>query len=340
MHPYWPESLHRALSQAPGVLVTVIAIKGSAPRTVGARMLITADGQLGSIGGGNLEYEATLHARDLMRLVRSRAQEKIVYGLGPKLNQCCGGAVTLLFECLPDARDPWLQELQSQLCRSGHGILVTEVEAGNVRKWLLQPGSTMDREVPLPVREVGRDYIEDDLRGSVLLSMCDVPYLVEAPRDERLRLVLFGAGHVGTELARMVPALPLRLHWIDSRAEQFPDWAETVAEVTCTDNPAAEVPHLPSGSLCLVMTHSHELDEELCHAILEWGEAAWLGLIGSASKRQRFVHRLAKRGVSEQQLERLVCPVGVAGIRGKRPATIAFSIAAQLLQDHVPAHWL
>jgi xanthine dehydrogenase accessory factor len=87
------------------------------------------------------------------------------------------------------------------------------------------------------------------------------------------------------------------------------------------------------------MTHSHELDEDLCHAILERGDAAWLGLIGSASKRRRFVHRLGQRGLNEPQLQRLVCPVGMAGISGKRPATIALAIAAQLLQEQVPEGW-
>ncbi|NND43925.1 MAG: xanthine dehydrogenase accessory protein XdhC, partial [Xanthomonadales bacterium] len=86
-------------------------------------------------------------------------------------------------------------------------------------------------------------------------------------------------------------------------------------------------------------THSHELDEDLSAAIQDRRDFAWLGLIGSVSKRRRFVHRLARRGIPEDQLERLVCPVGAAGIRGKRPATIALSIAAQLLQDVVPAGW-
>ena len=87
------------------------------------------------------------------------------------------------------------------------------------------------------------------------------------------------------------------------------------------------------------MTHSHELDEDLCHAILNRGDFSWLGLIGSMSKRKRFEHRLAKRGIEQKQLDSLTCPVGMAGITGKRPATIAVSIAAQLLMEIVPESW-
>ena len=82
------------------------------------------------------------------------------------------------------------------------------------------------------------------------------------------------------------------------------------------------------------MTHSHSLDEDICFDVLNRGDFAWLGLIGSATKRRRFVHRLGQRGISDELLERLVCPIGLAGIEGKQPATIALSLAAQLMTQH------
>ncbi|MFT5372615.1 MAG: xanthine dehydrogenase accessory factor, partial [Lysobacterales bacterium] len=80
-------------------------------------------------------------------------------------------------------------------------------------------------------------------------------------------------------------------------------------------------------------------DEDICLNVLQRNDAAWLGLIGSVSKRKRFEHRLKKRGISKSELDLLKCPVGMAGIVGKRPATIAVSIAAQLLQEVIPEHW-
>jgi xanthine dehydrogenase accessory factor len=102
-------------------------------------------------------------------------------------------------------------------------------------------------------------------------------------------------------------------------------------ETVLSDDPAAEVARAEAGSIFVVMTHSHQLDEDICLQVLQRGDFAWLGLIGSDTKRRRFVHRLEQRGIQAAQLERLVCPIGLSGIRGKQPATIALSLAAQLM---------
>jgi xanthine dehydrogenase accessory factor len=347
LESYWPGALYRTLAEQPCVLVTVISVKGSAPRAVGARMIITAEGQAGSIGGGNLEFQATGAAREMLRVASEARAENRPYGLGPALNQCCGGAVTLLFECLLTQHTPWLEALQDAKCRSGAATLVTALDRNTVSKWLLfHPGADEARvphevphEVPPEVLQAALAYRAEPGDAPVLLSLGGQRYLLEAPRDQRIPLAMFGAGHVATALADILRQMPVDLVWIDSRAEQFPAWARDVGRVVVAADPVNEVAGLAPGSCYLVMTHSHELDEDLCHAILERGDAAWLGLIGSASKRRRFVHRLGQRGLNEPQLQRLVCPVGMAGISGKRPATIALAIAAQLLQEQVPEGW-
>ena len=83
----------------------------------------------------------------------------------------------------------------------------------------------------------------------------------------------------------------------------------------------------------LVMTHSHQLDLALCEAVLRRGDFAYLGLIGSATKRARFEHRLREGGLDDAALARLTCPIGVPGITGKSPPEIAVAVAAQLLQN-------
>ena len=97
------------------------------------------------------------------------------------------------------------------------------------------------------------------------------------------------------------------------------------------DDPPAEVATAEAGSIFVVMTHSHQLDEEICLQILQRDDFAWLGLIGSETKRRRFVLRLGQRGIEPAHLERLVCSIGLCGIGGKEPATIALSLAAQLM---------
>jgi xanthine dehydrogenase accessory factor len=94
----------------------------------------------------------------------------------------------------------------------------------------------------------------------------------------------------------------------------------------------AEVALAPPGAFYLVLTHQHDLDLTLTQAILARGDAGYLGLIGSATKRQRFVHRLEEREFSAERIARITCPIGVPGIPGKEPEVLALGVVAQLLQ--------
>jgi xanthine dehydrogenase accessory factor len=146
-------------------------------------------------------------------------------------------------------------------------------------------------------------------------------------------LQLFGAGHVGRAIVRLLADLPCQVQWVDEREAEFPTGPEPAhIQRVCSDTPAAEVATAPTGAHFLVLTHSHDLDLAITRAVLERGDFAYLGLIGSATKRARFEHRLLERGVSPQLLQRLVCPIGVPGISGKEPAVLALAVVAQLLQ--------
>jgi xanthine dehydrogenase accessory factor len=146
-------------------------------------------------------------------------------------------------------------------------------------------------------------------------------------------LDLYGAGHVGRAVARLLGTLDCRVRWIDEREDQFPaEPGPPHIERLCVEPIEAEVPTAPPGAYFLVMTHSHDLDLALAHAILQRGDFAWFGLIGSKTKRARFEHRLAERGIAAQRLARMVCPIGLPGIGGKAPEVIALAVAAQLLQ--------
>jgi xanthine dehydrogenase accessory factor len=153
----------------------------------------------------------------------------------------------------------------------------------------------------------------------------------EAQAQESLPTVLlFGAGHVGKALARALAPLPLRLRWIDGRAGEFPDPPLVGPEVVVTERSLAEIQAAPAGSAYVVMTHSHGLDFTLCEAVLQRDDFAYLGLIGSRTKRARFERGWRELGLSEQQVARLVCPLG-GRLRDKRPAVIAALVAAEIL---------
>jgi xanthine dehydrogenase accessory protein XdhC len=170
---------------------------------------------------------------------------------------------------------------------------------------------------------------------------------------------LFGAGHVGRALIKVLAELPLAITWVDSREAMFPgnaidgsahsdqsgtlqhlaaNSAAGAATVTrlVSETPADEVADAPSGSYFLVMTHNHDLDLDICRAILRRSQNgqgfAWAGLIGSETKAARFRHKLATYGFSAAQIAQLTCPIGIAGIHNKLPQVIAIAVAAQLLQ--------
>ena len=104
----------------------------------------------------------------------------------------------------------------------------------------------------------------------------------------------------------------------------------------CVDAIEAEVRHAPAGAFYLVLTHQHELDLRITEAILRRADFGYLGLIGSKTKRQRFMHRFVQRGVAPDALLHLTCPIGVPGIAGKEPEVLAAAVVAQLLQVSSP----
>ncbi|MEY8878936.1 MAG: xanthine dehydrogenase accessory protein XdhC [Leptothrix sp. (in: b-proteobacteria)] len=148
----------------------------------------------------------------------------------------------------------------------------------------------------------------------------------------RFFLQLYGAGHVGRAIAALLAGIDCRVQWIDERESEFPpEPGPAHIERVCVDAVEAEVALAPPGAFYLVLTHQHELDLRITEAVLRRGDFGFLGLIGSATKRARFLHRYAERGIAPEQLARLTCPIGLPGIRGKEPEVLAISVVAQLL---------
>jgi len=161
--------------------------------------------------------------------------------------------------------------------------------------------------------------------GSITLAFARMEE-IESDEEDRFDVVLFGAGHVGKELARILERLPCRLTWVDARPEQFP--AETTARVVIEAEPVFAVDDAAPGAFYLVMTHSHALDFEIVERALRRKDAGFLGLIGSETKAAKLRSRLKARGVDAS---RLVSPIGLFKA-GKHPAEVAVSAVAQLLQ--------
>jgi xanthine dehydrogenase accessory factor len=172
--------------------------------------------------------------------------------------------------------------------------------------------------------------------GAVTLAftMLDAKVLGAWPKvAPRFHLQLYGAGHVGRAIVSALAPLNVVVDWIDEREEEFPAELALPPQVrkVCVDTIEAEVRHAPRGAYYLVLTHRHDLDLRISEAILQRGDFAFFGLIGSKTKRNRFIHRFERRGIPAGTIARMTCPIGVPGIEGKEPEVIAAAVAAQLL---------
>jgi xanthine dehydrogenase accessory factor len=325
----WIEHARHAIAAGePALLVTVLAVQGSAPREPGARMLVLGDRTVGSIGGGHLEFAATATARRLLDGPPGCVHSE-TFALGPALDQCCGGKVRLLFEPLAGTDLGWLNSWEAA-AESG-GVLIRRPAVVGLPPMLLRPDEIASAALPAEVRRQARDLLErPDGIALVERKAAGELYLLERAPPAPDRVHLFGAGHVGAALVQALAPLPFRIDWIDGRAERFP--AALPANVrVLSATPAEAVAAAPADAFFLVMTHSHPLDFEICERVLRRGDFAYLGLIGSETKRARFVSRLRARGVAADLTQRLTCPIGIPEIGGKHPAVIAVAVAAQLV---------
>jgi xanthine dehydrogenase accessory factor len=287
-------------------LLSIVGAAGSVPREPGARIVLQPDGGFfGTIGGGRLEYEAIAEARTALEAGRDRARLRD-WPLGPNLGQCCGGMVKTLTETF-DARD--LEALRPFEAAEGNGAFLVASRIGSdgrVIRWLEPPNGHTT-------------------------SAFDNSGFIEQFGDAARPVLLFGAGHVGRALVLALAPLPFAVRWIDGRPDQFPQYVPQNVVIVRTDTADRELEGAPRDALVIVMTHSHPLDFDITAAALRRDAFDFVGLIGSETKRARFVSFARQLGIADGVIERLVCPIGLPQIKGKEPAVIATALAAQLL---------
>ena len=305
LEAHWTTTLKQLIEDHHNVvMVTVVNVEGSAPRESSSRMFVLPEQIIETIGGGNLEYEAITLARRMLNEENDQHYCLELYGLGPALNQCCGGAVTLAFEVFTSVPS-WLNESEQYLSQY-NSILVTRF-----------------------TEDTANRNFHDDV--TMAQTNLDDRVLIERFNLLMPDVVIFGAGHVGSALVEVLSRLPFKISWVDEREDLFAD--ELPLNVTKFTGASWQqlVKRLPHQALNIIMTHSHELDEDICFSYLNEMDFYFLGLIGSKTKRARFLHRLRDRGIDQQRLGQLTCPIGVPEVTGSTPAEIAISVAAQLL---------
>lgn len=317
--------------------VLVASVRGSAPREPGASMLVWPGGQSGTIGGGALEWRATQDAlswltepwsADLGPQAAPKARPgptegrtssmsglragappaRICYQpLGPALGQCCGGAVTLVTELFTSA----------VVSRLGADPYFTRPIARDA--------------LPGPPPELLRLLAQSPQGAGPLAPRLTKGWLSEIITPPGQPLWIHGAGHIGQALVNILaPLEDFAITWVDTRTARFPDAIPKGISPLPTSAHAHVIQHAPQNAHHLVLTHSHNLDLELCHQILRHGFGS-AGLIGSATKWARFHSRLRALGHVDSQIDRITCPIGNT-LLGRSPQAIAIGVATALLE--------
>ena len=318
-------------SAASACVVTVTHVRGSAPREAGARMVVTPATTMGTIGGGQLEYQCTKLAIESIRAEPS-ANLLRTFPLGSNCGQCCGGVVDVMFEPVSAGSRNWLQEIKRLQDHQLDFVVVSSAQGGqavvsneNVTNYgLAESAMHVVEQTAREMIDAGERVCWTQAPGQQLL------YERIAASD--FNVAVFGAGHVGSAMVSALASLAVRIRWIDSRRNVFPGNVPGNVVAIESDAPAREVAAMPAGAYYLIMTHSHALDRDICDQVLRRQDAAYCGLIGSQSKRRRFERLLRNEGLPDALLAKLVCPIGISGIPGKRPQEIAIAVAAELLQ--------
>ncbi len=343
----WVHDALQALERdAVCAIITVARVVGSAPRDPGTRMVVTRSLTYGTIGGGALEYRAVQCARRQLLGNKRSEQELLRLTLGPVtakdgLGQCCGGVVWLLVEKLTAPIPDWLQclaALRFEYDRSAGAIVMATRCTGGGEEGHLLLSANANRSGTLGSVNADRDarrQLQQLKRGSVVLNDAVASagaLLLEDLTPTAPTVVLFGGGHVGSALIKVLQPLELPLMWIDSRLGMLPEVVPSGVQAITTCAPEAAVDAAAAGSVFLVMTHQHVLDYRLVVNIFQRGDARFCGLIGSASKRLKAERELLRAGFSAERVaQQLTCPIGINGIRSKQPTAIAIAVAAQLL---------
>jgi xanthine dehydrogenase accessory factor len=357
----WAEALRTLERGQPFALATVVNVRGSTPREVGAKMIVREDGQFGTIGGGCGEAEVFRKARVLLEENNDRGARLAEVDLTGDFDQreigTCGGIMDVFVDLWSPSRDLGIaRKLADFAGRSAPGALLTVVDAGSRievpagSRTFIDPRDSGARDSgPIDLAAAGFAQIVDRTTDAIptLLEidgagdMQPVTHL-EPNGGVRLfvdpivgaqRLIIVGAGHIAVPLCALGAMLGFHITVIDDRAsfanrERFPQADEIIAK-PFTD--AIDSLALDGHCYLVSVTRGHSFDEEVVRAAL-MQPCGFVGMIGSRRRVKATLERIGASGVPKERLADVHAPLGVA-IGGETPEEIAISIIAEIIRE-------
>jgi len=353
----WPEAERTLERGQKFALATVINVRGSTPREVGAKMIVREDGQFGTIGGGCGEAEVFRKARLLLDEGRGARLTEI--DLTGDFDQqqigTCGGIMDVFVDIWMPASD---LEAARQLANAAEcnrpAALLTLVHSAD-------PDSVGARSIVDPATEEGRliSALEIPRRAMAQLvarTRDGIPALIEIsdngganpvtrvdgerprlfldPVSGAQRLVIAGAGHIAQPLAALGAMLGFHVTVIDDRAsfanrERFPNADEIMVRPFAA---AIEALTLDRHCYLVSVTRGHSFDEEVIRTALQHSSGAFIGMIGSRRRVRATLERIAGSGVAQDLLDQVHAPLGM-DIAAETPEEIAVSIIAEMVRE-------
>ena len=207
------------------------------------------------------------------------------------------------------------------------------IAINRAREMLRDGVLNLDLDVPLGP-EIGQccgGRVELSLARMRKADKRDAVARAQDQADQLPHVYVMGAGHVGRALADLFQHMPVRCILIDTREDELSQCRADV-ETRLSAIPEVDIINAPAGSAFVVLTHDHALDFLLTLAALEKGDATYVGMIGSATKRAKFRNWVRLHG-DDHSTEQLICPIGASGSRDKRPSVIAALVAAEVIAD-------
>lgn len=354
----WPEGLRTLESGKRFALATVVNVRGSTPREVGAKMIVSEDGQFGTIGGGCGEAEVFRKAR--LALESGEEARLAEVDLTGDFEQqeigVCGGIMDVFIDLWSPQRDLELARKLADASKRNHpAALLTVVAAGakgsapcGARAIIESEGTPVDQ---LPValgdsamarlvawtqqaRSALFEAEGDDVRGVARLGPSRSAQLFLDPVAGAQRLVIAGAGHIAQPLASFASTLGFHVTVIDDRAafanrERFPTANEIIV---CSFAEAIAALKLDRYCYLVSITRGHAYDEEVIRTALARANGAFIGMIGSRRRVRATLERLEREGFDSGLLNQVHAPLGLA-IGAETPEEIALSIIAEIVRE-------
>lgn len=325
------------------VLATVIDSSGSTPRAAGSQMVVRANGKIsGTIGGGLVEAEVMSLAREVFST--GIAQTKMIELSGTTVattdRMICGGRMGILLEFIAARQEnqATFRDLLNALQNKPRSYLL--INLGGIRerrevmkRCLVQEGNVTWGEFPYPTSALESLALWANKEKLPRVLEIETQRFFVEPALIPTTVYLFGAGHVSQQVALLAALVNFRTVVLDDRPE-FANWerfpkADEVTVVASFDQAFADLP-IDHDSYLVIVTRGHVHDKTVLAQALRT-EACYVGMIGSRKKRDKIYQTLLEEGFSEQDIDRVHCPIGIK-IGGETPEEIAVSIVAELIK--------